>query len=264
MTTANAHNAPPSPVVGDTDTFPSHAELVRSLLAAGGIGSMTTMTSDGYPYGSLAAYSTLDDASPLVFISEMAEHTRNAHRDSRAGLFVTLPADPDEHGDPLDAPRASIVGDLAPYQPSDGEVAAHLAVHPGTHLSRLSDLASVDRVGLDGPGHRGPTAGPGDASRPWQVRHMNEDHADASLDMARHLTRFGDGGRRRRARRRPPRGDTSCDAARWLPPAGSPSPKAGRLGRRHPIGRGRVDPSRSRRVVMARWSTVTLSLRRYM
>jgi putative heme iron utilization protein len=106
MTRADAHDADAAPVAGDPSSFPSHAELVRTLLADSGFGSLTTLTEDGYPYGSLVAFSTLDDGSALMCISEMAEHTRNARRDVRAGLFVAA-ADRAGDGteDPLDEPR---------------------------------------------------------------------------------------------------------------------------------------------------------------
>ena len=64
-------------IYGDAETFPSHAELVRTLLSIGRFATLTTVTTAGhaeagFPYGSLVAYSVLDDGSPLVCISEFA------------------------------------------------------------------------------------------------------------------------------------------------------------------------------------------------
>lgn len=191
---------------GDTASFPSHAELVRTLLSIGRFATLTTLTAaghvdPGYPYGSLVAYSVLADGSPLVCISTMAEHTRNAQADSRAGMLLTgLPVDRD--ADPLDRPRASIVGNLCPYEPSDSEVAAHVELHPGVNdyvdfpdfgWWRLQ-ISAARYVG--GFGHMSWITGehvadtepdPVLAGSQHAVDHMNVDHSSANLDIARTL-----------------------------------------------------------------------------
>ena len=45
----------------------------------------------GFPFGSLVSYAVDDTGNPLFFISELAEHTRNLHADSRASLLATEP-----------------------------------------------------------------------------------------------------------------------------------------------------------------------------
>lgn len=203
--TTGAHVASLS-IHGDVDTFPPHAEVVRTMLASGRFGTLTTVTAagraePGYPFGSLVAYSVLADGSPLLCISEMAEHTRNAHQDSRAGLLVTgLAADDDS--DPLDRPRASLVGHLRRHDPSPDEIARHTAVHPGvTEYVDFPDFAwwrleigSARYVG--GFGHMSWVSGaevaaaepdPVLADAHGAVAHMNADHADACLDMVRWL-----------------------------------------------------------------------------
>lgn len=191
---------------GDTDAFPAHAELVRTMLDVGRFATLTTVTvaghaEPGFPYGSLVAYSVLDDGSPLVCISEMAEHTRNAHGDSRAGMLLTG-LTVDEASDPLDRPRTSLVGHLRPYQPTDDERAAHVERHPGV-LDYVDfpdfawwrlEIASARYVG--GFGHMSWVTGadiaaaeadPVLAGSQPAVEHMNADHAEACLDMVRHL-----------------------------------------------------------------------------
>lgn len=42
----------------------------------------------GYPFGSVAPYGLLDDGTPGLCISTLAEHTRNLGADGRASLFV--------------------------------------------------------------------------------------------------------------------------------------------------------------------------------
>jgi hypothetical protein len=193
-------------VHGDIDTFPSHAELVRTLLSIGRFATLTTVTATGqaeagYPYGSLVAYSVLNDGSPLVCISELAEHTRNARADSRAGMLLTgLPVD--EAADPLDRPRASLVGHLRRHEPAEVERAAHVALHPGVlgyfdfpdfNWWRL-EIVAARYVG--GFGHMSWVTGEDIASASpdtvlvgsqGAVEHMNADHADACLDMTRWL-----------------------------------------------------------------------------
>lgn len=201
MTNTSAHDGGAPPVAGDTTTFPTHAELVRTLLGDGGFASLSTLTEHSYPYGSLAAYSVLDDGSPLMCISEMAEHTRNARRDPRAGLFVAA-ARADTVADPLDEPRASIVGDLRPCEPEPADVDRHLEIHPQTTgyvefddfgWWRLA-IVSARFVGgfgsmswVDGAAVAAASADPVLSHARPAIDHMNDDHAAATLAMAQHL-----------------------------------------------------------------------------
>jgi hypothetical protein len=193
-------------VHGDADTFPSHAEMVRTLLSIGRFATLTTVTKAGhaeagFPYGSLVAYSVLDDGSPLVCISEFAEHTRNAHAESRAGMLLTgLPID--EAADPLDRPRASLVGHLCRHDPTEVERAAHVELHPGVlDYAGFPDFAwwrlhTVAARYIGGFGHMswvtGQEIGSATAdnvlvgSQP-AVEHMNLDHAQACLDITQWL-----------------------------------------------------------------------------
>lgn len=198
----NAHEAAPPPVAGDPSTFPSHAELVRTLLDTGGFASLSTLTEAGYPYGSLVAYSTMPDGSLLTCISELAEHTRNARRDGRAGVFLAAARQPDDEHDPLDEPRASIIGQLHPYEPTTAERDHHLTIHPqAAGYAEFDDfgwwrleVVAARFVGgfgsmswVEGADIAVATADPVlPAARP-AIEHMNADHADAILDMARHL-----------------------------------------------------------------------------
>lgn len=198
--TGGTHATIAPAVAGDPSSFPSHAECVRTLLGEGGFATLTTVTPGGYPYGSLAAYSVLADGSVLMCLSDMAEHTQNARRDARAGMLVSAPLDATR--DPLDEPRASLLGDLAVHDASDDDVARHVAIHPTTSAYmdysdfswwRLS-IASARFVGGFGSMSWVEGEAVADAvvdevqraSRP-AVDHMNADHADANLDMVRHL-----------------------------------------------------------------------------
>lgn len=202
MNEPTVHDADAPTVAGDPSTFPTHAELVRTLLADGGFGSLTTLTESGHPYGSLVAFSTLGDGSVLVCISEMAEHTRNARRDARAGLFVATRPAAGHGSDPLDEPRASIIGDLSPHDATSEEIERHLAVHPQT--ARYADFADFGwwRLALMSARFVGgfgsmswvtaeevatATADPVSVASRGAVDHMNSDHATANLEIVRRL-----------------------------------------------------------------------------
>jgi putative heme iron utilization protein len=195
-------------IAGDRASFPGHAELVRTLLEVGRFAALTTLTASGhvergFPYGSLVAYSPLADGAPLVCISELAEHTRNAHTDPRAGMLLTGLAVATD-ADPLDQPRASLVGRLEPYEPNGGEIDAHVARHPGTEgyagfpdfgWWRLA-IEAARYVGgfghmswVTGPAIAAAAADPVVAHAQAAIDHMNADHADANLAMVRQLAR---------------------------------------------------------------------------
>ena len=91
---------------------PTHAERARTLVAGVNRGVLSTVALDpaGYPFGSVATYAIDDGGRPIVFVSTMAEHTRNAAADARACLIVTEPY-PDG-SDPLAAGRVTLIGDL--------------------------------------------------------------------------------------------------------------------------------------------------------
>src|SRR4051794_35694021 len=81
---ASGSAAPPAPE-------PTHAERARTLVAGSNRGVLSTLALDpaGYPFGSVATYAIDGDGRPIVFVSTMAEHTRNAAADARASLIVT-------------------------------------------------------------------------------------------------------------------------------------------------------------------------------
>lgn len=62
---------------------------------------------DGQPYGSLVATAPDADGAPLLFLSDLSEHSKNLAADPRAALVFTAPESDD---DPLDRPRATVLG----------------------------------------------------------------------------------------------------------------------------------------------------------
>lgn len=112
----------------------SHDRLARALVAGNNRGVLSTVALDppGYPFGSVATYAIDGSGRPVVCISTMAPHTRNAAADPRASLLVAEPVAPGS--DPLAAGRATLVGDLLPV--AGGERAAvrdlYLAANPAS------------------------------------------------------------------------------------------------------------------------------------
>lgn len=182
----------------------AHAVLATNLPEAGG----------SRPYASLVAVACDIDASPLLLLSDLAQHTRNIAADRRVSLLFdgggdTLPAD--AGSDPLAAPRLSLLGEATPSG-DPGLLARFTARHPSAaSYAGFADFR-LYRVAI-GRGHL--VAGFGRISwiEPAELRfsgaaqslaaaeagivaHMNADHADAlTLYAARLLGRAGDGWR---------------------------------------------------------------------
>lgn len=68
----------------------SHAREARCLLRAHRYGVLSTLSKrfDGHPFGSIAPYLTDHDGSVLLFISGLAEHTKNILSDPRVSLVT--------------------------------------------------------------------------------------------------------------------------------------------------------------------------------
>ena len=184
---------------------PTHAERARTLVAAGNRGVLSTVALDppGYPFGSVATYALDDSGRPIVFVSTMAEHTRNAAADPRASLIVTEPFP--EGSDPLAAGRVTLIGDLLEVTGDErpGVRDRYLGANPASayyidfgdfSFWRL-EVKSVRYVGgygrmswVDAADYAVAESDPlaGDAAV-GVIEHMNTDHADSLVLMVRVL-----------------------------------------------------------------------------
>ena len=54
------------PIAGDPESFPSDAELSRTLVAANRVATLSTLTGDGFPYGSVVSYAPDAEGMPIV------------------------------------------------------------------------------------------------------------------------------------------------------------------------------------------------------
>lgn len=202
MTTAtkSPHETAGPPLLGDVRSLPSHAELARTLVGAGGVATLSTLTDSGHPYSSIAPYSVLPDGSALVCVSDLAEHTQNLRRDPRASMLVSEQV-PQEI-DPLSLARVTLIGAFVPYLATPREIDWHLEVHPFARdyvgfddfswwkFETLS-LRFVGGFGFMGWASAEEFAGasvdpiiPVAAS---MIEHLNADHADSCAEIARHL-----------------------------------------------------------------------------
>jgi len=196
--------------------------LCRRLMRRQAHAALATTLGDdhgGRPYASLVAVACDLDASPLLLLSDLAQHSRNIAADRRVSLLFD--GGPAEHppansrgnspGDPLAEPRVSLIGEatrcddpalLARFTMRHPD-AAHYAGFGDFHLyrvaigrghlvagfGRISWIEAADlRVAGDAPALA--------AAEAEIVAHMNADHADAvALYATRLLRRGGEGWR---------------------------------------------------------------------
>src|SRR5262245_13343607 len=67
-----------------------NVRAARELLLGNSFGVLSTISLDvpGYPFGSVTPYCLDEDGQPIVYISYIAQHTRNIMADSRLSLTV--------------------------------------------------------------------------------------------------------------------------------------------------------------------------------
>src|SRR5580698_8397385 len=109
------------------------AGLARSLLRRSRQGALATlMPGSGDPYCSLVNVASHCDGSPILLISRLALHTRNALSDARVSLML----DERVEGDPLEGARIMLAGRAA--QATDAEEPVlrrrYLNAHPSAEV----------------------------------------------------------------------------------------------------------------------------------
>ncbi|WP_431965690.1 HugZ family protein [Nocardia sp. bgisy134] len=184
---------------------PSAAEEARTVAASTNIATLASSSEDGTPWASFVTYGLLDGA-PVLCVSRMAEHGRNLAAEPRASLSIVAPELP---ADPLAGSRITVAGVVE--RPVDAELAAareaHVVAVPAARMYvDYSDFAlwvlRVRRVRwVGGYGRMDSATGAEylaaepDPVAPVAARaiaHLNDDHADALLSMARALGGYPD------------------------------------------------------------------------
>ncbi len=185
---------------------PSFAERARTLMYLGRIGSLSTLSrkQPGFPFGSVMPYGLDDYGRPIFLISTMAMHTQNLQADPRASLLVTQD---DTGGDPLGAPRATLVGNVLPAPQSEVAEARKLYLARYANSKYWVDFEDFSFYRMDvldvyyvgGFGVMGwVSATEYDRSQPDPladsmaeiIQHMNADHKDALVLLARVFARI--------------------------------------------------------------------------
>ncbi len=182
---------------------PSFAERARTLVYLGRIGSLSTLSrrQPGFPFGSVMPYGLDNHGRPIFLISTMAMHTQNLQADPRASLLVTQP---DASGDPLGASRVTLVGNvLLIPEPEVAEARTlYLARYENSkywvdfedfsfYRMDVVDVYYVGGFGVMGwvtaSEYDHAQADPLADAAAGIVQHMNADHKDALLLLARVL-----------------------------------------------------------------------------
>jgi putative heme iron utilization protein len=195
-TRQHAGPGPTGPVVPE----PSLAERARTLASIGRIGSLSTHSRKlpGFPFGSMMPYAVDPLGRPIFLISSMAMHTQNIRHDPRASLLIMQP---DVSGDPLGAARLTVAGDVTEV-PGEEVRDLYLSRYENArHWQEYSDFAyfRLETAGvyfIGGFGVMGwvevdeyRSAHPDPLADHAQgiIQHMNADHADALVLIARHF-----------------------------------------------------------------------------
>lgn len=118
----------------------SHAREARCLLRAHRYGVLSTLSKrfDGHPFGSITPYLTDHDGSVLLFISGLAEHTKNLLHDPRVSLVTHDQNDPriQTQG------RVTVVGNAEPLAGREPYAARWLRYFPeNAQLFELGDFS---------------------------------------------------------------------------------------------------------------------------
>src|SRR4026209_950676 len=92
----------------------------RTLLLQERFGVLSTVSIDlpGYPFGSVAPYSTDRMCRPIIYISHIAQHTKNIVAYSRVSLTVVEKSDSD---DVQAQGRVTCIGDARPVPSADSD-----------------------------------------------------------------------------------------------------------------------------------------------
>jgi hypothetical protein len=167
----------------------------------GRIGTLSTQSrkQPGFPFGSVMPYAPDPRGRPVFLISNMAMHTQNLKADTRASLLVTQASGDD---DPLGAARITLVGEALPVPEAEtGAVRElYLSRHQnarywvdfddfGFYRMQLADVYFIGGFGVMGwvtaDEYISSEPDPLADSSAGILRHMNEDHAEALVLLAR-------------------------------------------------------------------------------
>jgi putative heme iron utilization protein len=160
----------------------------------------TAMREDQWPYASLVMTASSYDGSPLLLISELAEHTQNILKDQRCGLLIDGTAGLDT---PLTGSRITLIGTLQRTEDSrdferyirrhaDAEIYAgfadfalyRMAVERTHMVAGFGEIHWIDGAAFNFNTDSSAALAEAEADI---IDHMNDDHGDAVTLYARNL-----------------------------------------------------------------------------
>ena len=180
------------------------AWAARKLLRAARAGTLASAI-DGQPFASLVTPATAPDASVLVLLSDLSEHTRHLRTDGRCAVMVA--GEPDGPNVQT-APRVTVTG-IAAIEPDPALRARWVALHPYAefyagfsdfHLWRVRPAGALF-IGGFARAHRlrqadlvsdAPAVAAAEAG---VIEHCNRDHAAAMTAIANGAGFEGEGWR---------------------------------------------------------------------
>ncbi len=115
-------------------------EIVRNLLRQEKYGVLSTLSVKhaGWPFGSVTPYALTASGEPLIFVSSLAEHTRNMMNNPRVSLFIQ---DTATNANPQAIARATLLGVVEAVAETEREDAAQ------RYLQRFPDAAQNFQLG---------------------------------------------------------------------------------------------------------------------
>ena len=186
--------------MSETEPAQDPAGFARRLLRGRDRAALATSLR-GMPYASLVMLATDLDASPLLLLSDLAQHSRNISFDPRISLLLDAT---EGYPDPLAGPRLTVIG-RAEAIDDKPLLARFTARHPGASFYAGFADFRLYRVAVE-RGHL--VAGFGliewieasellfapdtralAAAEPAILAHMNADHSEAIADYAQRLLR---------------------------------------------------------------------------
>lgn len=178
----------------------TYGERARTLIHLGRVGALSTMSRKhpGWPFGSVMPYALDEAGRPLFLISSMAMHTQNLLGDAHASLLITQSDAPD----PLGAARLTLMGEATKLAVEDvpGARKLYLARHENArywvdfddfafYRMEITDAYFVGGFGVMGwvtaDDYLQAEADPLAEAAPAIIEHMNKDHADSLLLLAK-------------------------------------------------------------------------------
>ncbi|MEX2583015.1 MAG: DUF2470 domain-containing protein, partial [Gemmatimonadota bacterium] len=189
------------------------AERSRTLLVQASEGTLATLSRGhpGFPFASLMPYALDPIGRPIVLVSALAIHTQNLQHDDRASLLVAESGRDDRN--PLGLARVTLLGRMHPLAPAgsatyDAPAAGsleeareiYLARHPeasywvdypdfGFRRMEVEEVYYVGGFGVmgwvTGDDFRHAEPDPLRGAARSIIDHMNDDHADALVLLAR-------------------------------------------------------------------------------